>query len=188
MVIKIWTADSEVLLLSVYIPPVPLHTPDEASAEPALTAIRNTIQTTLQEEETSTCIVLSGDFNCHHSTWSGNNIQPQFTESASELIDFLQVHCLHSCLPRGTATFWSLGRPGRSSTINQTVTNKPSQLVKCYLYHKNYGSDHRETYSEWSLKARRNPAPKAREWKGINTNPALGDAIEMLRGDCGCCQ
>lgn len=45
--IKIWTADSQILLFSVYIPPVPMHTPDKTSAQPALTAIQNTITTAL---------------------------------------------------------------------------------------------------------------------------------------------
>ena len=33
--VKIWTADTQLLLFSVYIPSVPLCTPDEASPEPA---------------------------------------------------------------------------------------------------------------------------------------------------------
>ena len=45
--IKMWTADSQILLFSVYIPPVPMHTPDKTSAQPALTAIQNTITTAL---------------------------------------------------------------------------------------------------------------------------------------------
>jgi hypothetical protein len=30
--VKIWTGDTQILILSVYIPPVPMHTPEEASA------------------------------------------------------------------------------------------------------------------------------------------------------------
>ncbi|OGE47072.1 hypothetical protein PENARI_c068G12249 [Penicillium arizonense] len=46
--------------------------------------------------------------------------------------------------------------------IPPTVTNRPDLLIKCHLYHDNYGSDHRGTYSEWYLQARRNPTTKPR--------------------------
>lgn len=58
--IKIWTPDSQILFFSVYIPSIPLYTDCEASAEPALTAIQNTITTDLQEDYRSTSIVLGG--------------------------------------------------------------------------------------------------------------------------------
>jgi hypothetical protein len=69
------------------------------------------------------------------------SVHPQFIKDASELIDFFQTHNLRGCLPRGTATFWPLNDPGKNTTIDQTVTNQPELLVKCHLYHENYGSD-----------------------------------------------
>jgi hypothetical protein len=108
-------------------------------------------------------IILLEDFNHHHPTWGGNYIQPQFIKDASELIDFFQTHSLRGCLSRGTATFWPLNDPGKSTTIDQTVTNRSDLLVKCHLYHENYGSDHRATYLEWSLRARRQPAGKGKD-------------------------
>jgi hypothetical protein len=42
--IKIRTPESQVLFFSGYIPPVALYTPEEASAEAALQAIKNTTQ------------------------------------------------------------------------------------------------------------------------------------------------
>lgn len=45
--IKIWTSDSQLLFFFVYIPSIPLCTDGEASAEPALTTIQNTITTAL---------------------------------------------------------------------------------------------------------------------------------------------
>lgn len=198
--IKIWTADSQILLFSVYIPPVLMHTPNEASVQPALTAIQNTITTALQNDRRPMSIMLSGDFNCHHPAWGGNHIQSQFVEDASELIDFFQTHGLHGCLPQGTATFWLLSHLERNSTINQTITDWPDLLVKCHLYHKNYGLDHRATYSEWSLRAQCNPTTKVRKaydcsdwdniddevlqkigpWKDVKTRPALDNAVERL--------
>jgi ribonuclease HI len=198
--IKIWTADSQILLFSVYIACVPLHAPDEASAEPALTAIQNTISAARQDDHRSTSVILAGDFNRHHPMWGGNHIQPRFTEDASELITFFQDYNLHTCLPRGTATFWPLNDPGKSTTIDQTVSDRPDLLIKCHLYHENYGSDHRATYSEWSLKPHRKPTTKTRKayeranwdkigaevllrmgpWKEIKTRPALDDAVERL--------
>ncbi|KAI2867039.1 hypothetical protein CBS11852_11467 [Aspergillus niger] len=51
----------------------------------------------------------------------------------------------------------------RNSTIDQTLTDRPGMLLKCHLYHDNYGSDHRATYSEWSLRMPRNPDTKPRK-------------------------
>ncbi|KAI2734534.1 hypothetical protein DTO013E5_9920 [Penicillium roqueforti] len=198
--IKIWTADSQFLIFSVYLSCVPLFTPNEASAELALTAIQNTITSNIQEDQRITTVILSGDFNRHHPAWSTNHIQPQFIEDASELINFFQTHGLHGCLPRGTATFWPLNDPGKSTTIDQTVTNRPELLIKCHLYHENYGSDHRATYSEWNLSPRRQPAAKAKKaydradwakiaedvlrqigpWKEVKTRPALDEVVERL--------
>jgi hypothetical protein len=41
--IKIWTSNSQILLFSIYIPPVPFFTGDDASALPALAAIQSSI-------------------------------------------------------------------------------------------------------------------------------------------------
>ena len=64
--IKIWTPESQILLFSVYIPPVPLYTSEEASAESTLNAIRDTIRAVYQEDWKATSIILTGDFNRHH--------------------------------------------------------------------------------------------------------------------------
>ena len=177
--IKIWTPESQILLFSVYLPPIPLHVPQEASAEPALIAIRDTIQSVLQDSTRPTSVVLTGDFNRHHPTWGGNNVYPRFMEQATELIEFFQAHNLQGCLPRGTPTFWSLNQPGKTSTLDQTVTDSPDRLVKCYLYHDNYGSDHSATYSEWSLQPLRNRKARDRRaydranWDKIGTQLRL---------------
>ncbi|OGE46890.1 hypothetical protein PENARI_c093G11063, partial [Penicillium arizonense] len=198
--IKIWSTDSQFLIFSVYLACVPLFTPNETSAELALTAIQNTLIANTQDDQRTRSVVLSGDFNRHHPIWGGNHIQPRFIEDASELINFFQAHCLHSCLPRGTATFWPFNDPGKSTTIDQTVTNRPDLLVKCHLYHENYGSDHRATYSEWNLRSQRQPAAKAKKaydradwckiaedvrrqlgpWKEVKTRPALDETVDKL--------
>lgn len=41
--IKIWTANRQIVIFSVYIQPVPMHTPEEASAETILSTIHETI-------------------------------------------------------------------------------------------------------------------------------------------------
>ncbi|OQE00248.1 hypothetical protein PENVUL_c055G06446 [Penicillium vulpinum] len=198
--IKIWTTESQFLIFSVYLSCVPLFTPNKTSAELALTAIQKTLSANTQEDQKTTSVILSGDLNRHHPMWGGNNIQPRFIEDASELINFFQAHGLHSCLPRGTATFWPFNDPGKSTTIDQTVTNRPDLLVKCHLYHENYGSDHRATYSEWDLRSQRQPAAKARKaydradwckiaedvrrqlgpWKEVKTRPALDETVDKL--------
>jgi hypothetical protein len=125
-----------------------------------LQAIRNTIETVCEGDGRPTSNILSGDFSRHHPTWSGNKIYPRFAEQATELIDFFQTHNLQGCLPRGTPTFWSLNKLGRTSTIDQTVTDNPYRLIKCHLYHENYGSDHCATWSEWDLQAKRHVITK----------------------------
>ncbi|CAG8891920.1 unnamed protein product [Penicillium nalgiovense] len=132
--------------------------------------------------------------------WGGNHIPPRFIEDASDLITFFQTYKLSGCLPRGTATYWALNNPGQNSTIDQTVTDNPGLLVKCHLYHENYGSDHRATYSEWSLQPQSKPSTKARKayeradwarigeevvrqmnpWKQIKTRPTLDRVVENL--------
>ncbi|KAJ5513135.1 hypothetical protein N7463_002687 [Penicillium fimorum] len=106
--VKIWTADSQILIFSVYIPPVPMHTPDGASAEATLSAIHDTIQNVIRDDSRTFSLILAGDFNRHHPAWGSNHIQPRFIEDAGELINFFHDHGLQSCLPRGTATFWSM--------------------------------------------------------------------------------
>ena len=73
--VKIWSADTQVLIFSVYIPPMPVHTPDEASAETILATIQKIIQDTLQDSSRTTSLILSGDFNRHHPAWGGNHIR-----------------------------------------------------------------------------------------------------------------
>jgi hypothetical protein len=198
--IKIWTANCQILLFSIYIPPVPLFTGDDASALPALTAIQSSIGAATRNEQRSTSIIVSGDFNRHHPMWGGNHVPPRFIEDASDLIDFFQTRNLQSCLPRGTASYWALHNPGQNSTIDQTVTDSPGLLVKCYMYHENYGSDHRATYSEWNLQPQTKPRTKARKayeradwpkvgeevarqmspWRNIKTRPTLDRVVENL--------
>ncbi|KAJ5642550.1 reverse transcriptase [Penicillium lividum] len=180
--------------------PTPLFMGDDESALPALTAIQNAITAALQNEQRPTNIILSGDFNRHHPLWGGNHIPPRFIEHAGDLIEFLQSHNLHSCLPRGTATYWALNNPGQHSTIDLTVTDQPERLVKCHLYHENYGSDHRATYSEWNIQPQSKPNDKVRKayeradwarigeevarkmspWKDIKTRPTLDRVVEKL--------
>ncbi|KAJ5817631.1 hypothetical protein N7447_007639 [Penicillium robsamsonii] len=90
---------------------------------------------------------------------------------------------------------------GRKSTIGQTVTNRPDLLIKCQLYHDDYGSGHKATYSERYLQVRRNPTTKTRkaydraDWEKIrkevqelfeqpgelNSAEALDTAVESLK-------
>jgi ribonuclease HI len=199
-VIKIWTANSQILVYSIYIPPVPLFTGNDTSGLPALTAIQSSIAAATQDEPRLTAIVVSGDFNRHHPMWGGNHIAPRFIEDASDLIDFFQAHSLQSCLPRGTATYWAFNNPGQNSTIDQTATDRPDLLIKCHLYHENYGSDHRATYSEWNLQPQTKPTTKGRKayeradwtkigeeiirlmgpWRDIKTRPSLDRIVEKL--------
>lgn len=133
-----------------------------------------------RQSRTRFSLLLAGDFNPHHPAWGNNHTQPRFIEDAGELINFFHDYDLQSCLPRGTATFWSLSHPGRNSTIDLTVTNTPALLIKCRLYHDNYGSGHRGTYSEWYLQARRNATTKPRKAYDRADWEKIGNEIQTL--------
>ncbi|CRL30910.1 Endonuclease/exonuclease/phosphatase [Penicillium camemberti] len=131
------------LIFSVYIAPVPMHTPDGASAEATLSAIHHTIQNVARDDSrepsalfwpgTSIAITQRGVTTTLNLDWS---------RTPATWINFIHDYDLQSCLPRGIATFWSLSHPGRNCTIDLTVTNTPDLLIKRHLYHGNYGSDH----------------------------------------------
>ncbi|KAI3015386.1 hypothetical protein CBS147347_11193 [Aspergillus niger] len=155
--VKIWTADIQYLVFSLYIPPVTLLQPThESSAQQLLDPIQRTIEEHSSSTNRTTQLILAGDFNRHHPAWNHQPIAPRLIEHADELINFFQMHQLQWCLPRGIPTYWAVHRPGQSSTIDLTVTDDPARLIRCQLYHDNYGSDHRGTLSEWDLQPRRN--------------------------------
>jgi cytochrome c553 len=41
--------------------------------------------------------------------------------------------------------------PGTTSTIDLTLTGSAEKILGCNICHGNHGSDHRGTYSEWSI-------------------------------------
>jgi ribonuclease HI len=161
--IKLWTAETQYLIFSIYIPPLDAHqAADTTPAEPLLEEIKNSIQQHSRETDKATRLILAGDFNRHHPAWSHRPVHHVFTAQAEELVNFFHAYQLQWCLPRGTPTFWSLSYPGKSSVLDLTVTDNPAKLIKCHLYHDNYGSDHRGTYSEWDLRPEQNGTPKAK--------------------------
>ncbi|KAI3054121.1 hypothetical protein CBS147353_11471 [Aspergillus niger] len=155
--VKIWTADIQYLVFSLYIPPVTLlHPTHESSAQQLLDPIQRTIEEHANSTNRTTKLILAGDFNRHHPARNHQPIALRLIKHADELINFFQMHQLQWCLPRGIPTYWAVHRPGQSSTIDLTVTDDPARLIRCQLYHDNYGSDHRGTLSEWDLQPRRN--------------------------------
>jgi hypothetical protein len=147
----------------MYIPPAGIYqTPEEVSIQPVLDKIYSTIRQATQNSSRQTDIILTGDFNRHHPAWSNNQVHHGLIGHAEELLHFFQTLRLQWCLLRGTLTFWSLKDPGKTSTLDLTVTNSLEQLIKCHLYHDHYGSGHRGTYSEWSLHPERKPECKPR--------------------------
>ena len=161
--VKVWTSEVQILLFSAYIPPVDIHqTVEEVSIRSTLDEIESTIQQATQATNKPTIIILAGDFNRHHPAWSNHPIHHMFIEHASELVNFFQTWRLQGCLPRGLSTHWSMSQPWKTSVIDLTVTDCPERLINCQLYHDHYGSDHRATYSEWSLHPERNADIKPR--------------------------
>ncbi|KAJ8200122.1 hypothetical protein LV164_008811, partial [Aspergillus fumigatus] len=155
--VKIWTPEVQYLLFSIYIQPVAIYQPAEVTtAELILEEIQSSIRQHSTGTDKVTKLIISGDFNRHHPAWSHRPVHHTFAEHAEELINFFQIHELQWCLPQGTPTFWSLSNPGKASTLDLTLTNDPTKLIKCHLYHDHYGSDHRGTFSEWNLQPERN--------------------------------
>jgi hypothetical protein len=134
-----------------------------ANSQPTLEEIRATIQDATRNAGKPTKLILAGDFNRHHPAWSGRGVHHQIMRHADELITFIYNQSLQWCLPRGTPTLWSLTHPGRTSTIDLTLTDSPERILKCHLYHDNYGSDHRATFSEWNIRPELNPEEKPRK-------------------------
>ena len=201
--VKIWTTETQMLIFSVYIPPIGIYqTPDQVSIQPMLDQIQLTIRQAIRNSNKKTHIILAGDFNRHHPAWSSKQIHHVFIRHAEELVNFFQAQRLQWCLPRGQPTFWSLTEPGKASTIDLTVTDSPERLIKCHLYHDHYGSDHRATYSEWSLYPERTVNRKPRRaferadwgkigprlqsllepWPSINSESDLEAAVTRLIG------
>ena len=142
---------------------VGLHdTPTQTTIQPILGEIRDTIQRESSLTGKPTMLIAAGDLNRHHPAWSSNRVHHRAMEHAEELVNFFSQLELQWCLPRGTPTFWSLTHPGKTSTIDLTVTDSPRRLLESHLHHEHYGSDHRATYTEWALypEHRAEPKPK----------------------------
>lgn len=162
-VIKIWTGHTQFLCFSIYIPPIDhVSSQPNISIQPILDKIQSTIQCHTNTTDKQTTLLLAGDFNCHHPAWETKPVSPRLMLCAEELINFFQLLGLQWCLPCGQPTYWAFNAPGSTSTINLTVTDQMTKLIKCHLYHDNYGSDHWGTFSEWSLQPsnREPPRPK----------------------------
>lgn len=159
--IKIWTSELQYLVFSIYIPPIAMHEPFEASsAQEILEEIQKNIQEHTEQNSRTTKLILAGDFNRHHPAWSHRAVHHRFAQHAEELINFFQAHELQWCLAKGDITYWSLNQPGKTSVLDLTLTNDVTCLIRCQLYHDHYGSDHRGTYSEWNLQAEQTRKPK----------------------------
>lgn len=93
--IKIWTTEIQLLIFSVYIPPLDVHqAASSTSTEPILEEIGNTIEQHTKESDKTTRLILAGDFNQHHPAWSHHPISHGFTTQAEELINFFQTYQL----------------------------------------------------------------------------------------------
>ena len=161
--VQLQTPTQAILIFSVYIPPVEkIAAVDEERLHNTTQAIQGTIQAHSVNPEAGPDIIMGGDFNRQHPMWGGDNINRKRITEASSLLMFIRDHNLHSLLSRGTPTFWSVNKPGTRSTLDLTLSNIPTQLLKCQIYPESYGSDHRATYSEWDLSPRRREQAPAR--------------------------
>ena len=128
--VKLWTAEIQYLIFSVYIPPLDVHrTADTTPAESMLDEIQNCIEQHSQRTERTTRLILAGDFNRHHPAWSHRPVNHAFTAQAGELVNFFQTYRLQWCLPRGEPTYWSPSRPGKTSVLDLTLPTTPQNLL-----------------------------------------------------------
>src|ERR1700712_2277321 len=171
--VQVWTDQVQMLIFSVYIPPIKYRQiSEEISMQTTLNEIEKSIRST-KDTSKSTRLTLAGDFNRHHPAWSNQIVNTFLLRHAEELLSFIQELGLQWCLPSGTPTYWSHSQPGRNSTIDLTLTDTPEKVLKCQLYHDNYGSDHRGTFSEWDLQPLLAPTQRSRrafdraEWDNI---------------------
>jgi ribonuclease HI len=161
--VKIWTEDAQILIFSVYIPPLGYNQMSQnVSIQPTLDEIQATVEAASRDSDKPTRIIMAGDFNRHHPAWSNRQVNYLHLRHAEELLAFIQDHRLGWGLPSGTPTYWSLSNPGKSSTIDLTLTDTPEWILRCQLYHDNYGSDHRGTFSEWNLQPKQAPGQAQR--------------------------
>jgi hypothetical protein len=104
-----------------------------------------------------TIIIVAGDFNRHHPAWSGTYIYERVMAHADKLINLIYGRSLSWCFSCGTPTFWAFNRPGQKSTLDLTLIDASTLLVKCELYKDSLKSDHRATYSEWDMRVQQLP-------------------------------
>jgi len=82
-------------------------------------------------------------FNRHHPAWSNGRVYGRVMIHAGELINFFHAHRLQWCLTPDDAMYWSSNCTGQNSVVDLTPTKELQRLVKCGLYHENYGCDHK---------------------------------------------
>ena len=129
-VVKIWTDEIQILVFSIYISPITYHQlSQEVTMKSTLDEIRTTIQDATRDTVKPSKVILAGYFNRHHPAWSGNGVHHQIMRHAEELLTFIHNQGLQWCLPRGTPTFWSLTHPGKTSTIDLTLTDSPERIL-----------------------------------------------------------
>lgn len=159
--IQIQTPQGPLDIYSAYVPPIggTGHV-----AEQEMQATLQAIQSTYVSHSTgsNSDMILCGDLNRQDPLWGGDHIQPYRVGSAASLLLFMQDRGLQSHLKRGTPTCWSTTRQGSKTTLDLVLSNIPSRLYRCSLYHDNYGSDHRAIFAEWSISLPRKEERPAR--------------------------
>lgn len=136
---------------------MPLRPPHEASTGSALTTGRGTNQPILRDEEgqpeTSTATNQYGAETAF--SLASQRTRASCSVSYKPMASIAASHEEQQHL---------VPKPPGEDVHNRSNSNdKPNPLIKCHLYHENYRSDHRATYSEWNLGAPRNPTSKTRK-------------------------
>lgn len=111
--VKIWNDQRQILVFSVYVPPIDLHhIYDLQSMRSTLDEIEATVHAHNGNSSTVTTLIVAGDFNTHHPAWSGSHVYERLMVHADELINFIHARGLSWTLPSSTPTFWAFNKLG----------------------------------------------------------------------------
>lgn len=143
----------------------------------------STLTTHLNTLPDSTRLMLVGDFNKHHSLWSGHKAPRRTRQSDAEpLIQLLAERNLKLCLPRGTPT--RLPDSGRQSatTIDLVfATEETADTILGCQTSSGHGSDHRSIDTTLDIglphtKSAPRPQWRAADWEAFV--PCVADLVQ----------
>ena len=89
------------LVFSIYVPPMDFRISNTLQTMQAtFDEINAVIRSHTENPGRSVQLLVAGDFNRHHPAWTSSEVPERLMLHAEELVNFMQVHSLHSYLPK----------------------------------------------------------------------------------------